>query len=695
MTCFFILVAGAISILGQVVLFRELLYLFSGSEIFLILGLGLYLFSSSLGVLSTKGTSMKRVRGLFVFFAISFVVMFFFGASLRSFFGVSRGLMMTLDKQFVSVFFILFPFGFIGGKLFAEASLLALRKGASVSRTYALDTLGAVVGGIISFFFNHFGLPQSASIVFIVFVTFFATFISKKIFINFLLLLSLFFISPFLFNFSDDFHISILRLEDKSIKEIKETPYGRLAISSDKGQSALFLNNSLLFESESLSSEDLVHIPLLIAENPLNILVVGGTAEGVLREILKHKPQKIDVVELNEDMVTLPEKFINDERFDGLKEKFLNLYISDGRDFIKKCSQYDVVVISAIGQNSIAENRFFTEDFFKICYEKIKKGGVLALRVKNSENYQEGILLKRNASIVKPLSEIFEKVMVFPQSTMVIVAVKGDGISLEEVVERFNKRQIETNLISEAYINYLWKNERRIKSESQIFGKKWEKNSDLKPIAYIFTLILDAARHYPIISLNPSYFEKLRVLFFLLVIFLILFLLISRFLFKKQKYFIIIFTSGFWGMSIETSIIVYHQLKNGVLYKDLGILTSLFMVGLALGALFFPSIISKKSFYYILLITVFCFLLFLAVKYEIPSFILFIFIFLGGYFSGSLFKIAEITSKEEGENLLKKLYFIDLFGGALGAVFSSLILIPFFGLQSCFFISIFLILLCL
>ena len=696
MTYFFIVVAGAISILGQVVLFRELLYLFSGSELFIVLGIGLLLFSSSLGVLSTKGTSMKRTKGLFVIFAFSFVVLFFFCASLRPFFGVVRGLMMTLDKQFASVFLILFPFGFLCGKLFAEASLLALRKGVSVSRTYALDTLGAVGGGIISFLFNHFGFPQSASLIFIVFVAFLAVFISNKIFINILLLLSLIFISPFLYNFSNDFHISLLRFEDKLIKEIKETPYGRISISSDKGQSALFLNNSVIFESESVSSEDLVHIPMLMVENPQEILIVGGTAEGVLKEVLKHKPKKVDVVELDKEMVNFPKKFINDERFDGLKKDFTNLYVSDGRDFIKKCSQYDVVVISSNAQNSISENRFFTEDFFKICYKKIRKGGVLALRVKNSENYQEGLILKRNASIVKPLSEIFEKVMVFPQSTMLIVAVKVDCISVEEAIERFKNRQIETNLISGAYIKYLWNNQRRRKSESQIFCKKWEKNIDLKPIAYILTLILEAARNYPIISSNPSYFEKLRFFSFSLVIFLFLFLLISRFLLKEKKFFILIFTAGFWGMIIETSIIVYHQLKNGVLYKDLGILTSLFMVGLALGASFFPSKISKKVFlFYMLSLTGFSLILFWVVNYEISSFFLFIFIFLGGYFSGSLFKIAEITSKEEGENLLKKLYFIDLLGGAVGAVFSSLILIPFFGLQSCFFCVIFLIFLCL
>ncbi|MCX7831241.1 MAG: hypothetical protein N2445_09345, partial [Acidobacteria bacterium] len=161
MIYFYILVAGAVSLLGQTILFRELINVFSGSELVLIFGFGLLLFASSIGVYSSKTGSLKRAKMLFVFSAVFFVAIFLFCSSLRPFFGTTRGLILPLEKQFASILFILFPFGFLCGKLFGELSLIAVKQGALPSKAYAVDTVGAVLGGVFSYAFISFGLSQS------------------------------------------------------------------------------------------------------------------------------------------------------------------------------------------------------------------------------------------------------------------------------------------------------------------------------------------------------------------------------------------------------------------------------------------------------------------------------------------------------------------------------------------------------
>lgn len=692
----YLLAAGALSILGQVVLFRELINVFSGSELVLVFGFGLLLFSSSIGVFSSKGSSLKRAKLLFFLFALSFIVFFLFSASLRPFFGTTRGLVLSIDKQFASIFFILFPFGFLCGKLFGELSILALNDGALPSKTYAVDTIGAVIGGFVSFFSNIFSFPQSVSALFIVFVALYASLIKRKIPYNSILAVILFLIFIPVNSFVNSLHFSILKMEDGSLKEMKETPYGRISLSSDEGQAALFFNNSLSFESESVSSEDLVHLPFLCVENPKNVLLIGGVSEGVLKEVFKHNPENVDVVELDKEMIELPKKYISDERFDGLKDKRTTLHITDGRSFVKHCQKYDAIILSQMGQNSISENRFFTEQFFNDCFDKIRDKGVLAFRLKGAENYQTDILLKRNASIIKPLLKKFGKVMVFPQSTVLVVALKEKEISFSEIEKRFEERQIKANLVSPAYLKYLWENERRKKIENLIFGRDWEANSDLKPLAYLLTLVIETARNFPVIYSTSHFFEYLRRAFFSIIIIFFTALLFTRIFLKIDRSAITVFTAGFWGMSYEISLLVYYQLKNGVLYKDIGVLTSLFMLGLALGASFFPKKIGHFSraiyiFFIALLSAIFvCLLNLISIK--IIFFVLFSF---GGFLSGSLFKIAESLSKERGDGLLRKLYFLDLLGGALGAVFSTLVLIPVFGLKSSFFVMALLALLCL
>ena len=43
--------------------------------------------------------------------------------------------------------------------------------------------------------------------------------------------------------------------------------------------------------------------------------------------------------------------------------------------------------------------------------------------------------------------------------------------------------------------------------------------------------------------------------------------------------------AGFLGMVLETILILYYQVKHGVLYQDIGLLLMSFMAGLALGAM--------------------------------------------------------------------------------------------------------------
>jgi len=105
------------------------------------------------------------------------------------------------------------------------------------------------------------------------------------------------------------------------LKEIRETPNGRIAISENRDQVTLFLNNSLSFESQSTQAEEFVHLPLLCSNHPQRVLLIGGCGEGVLKEVKKYNPEVVDVVELSKEFVELPQKYIKDDRFASLKNK--------------------------------------------------------------------------------------------------------------------------------------------------------------------------------------------------------------------------------------------------------------------------------------------------------------------------------------------------------------------------------------
>ncbi len=691
---FYIVVLGFLSLFGQIVLSRELICVFSSGELFVIFGISLCIFATSLGVFTSIKTNLKRVRILFIFYGISFLILFLFASSLRSFIGVQRGLLLPLDKQLFCAIIILFPFGFLSGKLFGEVSLIYLQGNGTPAKSYALDTLGAVFGGVLSLLANHFMLPLSLSVVFFLFLSIFSVTLQKsklKSSIFALASLLIFLLFP-LINF---LHFSILKIEEPFLEEIKETPNGRIAISEDRGQITCFLNNSLSFESQSTQAEEFVHLPLLCSNNLERILLIGGCGEGVLKEVMKYNPEVVDVVELSKTFVELPKKYIKDDRFLSLKKKGVNLIIGDGRKFLKNCSNYDVILVSSNTPGSIAEARFFTEEFYKSVHSKLNDDGVFAIRIRGSENYLSRLLFKRTCSSLKKIGEIFESSMTIPFSTTLAIGIKGKLPENEEIIKRFEERKIETQLVSTKYLRYILENERRKEVEEKLKKSKCDTTSDLKPSAYFLTLLLETSRSYPKISF---YSNLLSYAFYLsiLITFLIAFsILIGKFLFKIERGSAIVFASGFSAMTYESLILIYYQLKKGVLYKDIGFITAILMLGLMVGSLVFPSKVKFKRSVYFSLIILLVVPLFLILRFEVSSLLIFVIVLSGGFVSGCLFKLSQnlITSKKE--DALRKLYFLDLLGGSIGGIASTLLFIPLFGLELTLLMTGVILLLCL
>ncbi len=58
--------------------------------------------------------------------------------------------------------------------------------------------------------------------------------------------------------------------------------------------------------------------------------------------------------------------------------------------------------------------------------------------------------------------------------------------------------------------------------------------------------------------------------------------LLSRFRPKLRRV-LLVAAAGFMGMVLETILILYYQVKHGVLYQDIGLLLMSFMAGLAAG----------------------------------------------------------------------------------------------------------------
>lgn len=683
MTIFYLITSGFLSLLGQVILSRELLCAFSSSELFVIAGISISLLGSSMGVFTSFRTTKKRIKWLFSLYGFLLIILFLMATASRSFFGAERGLILPISQQFLTSFIIFFPFGFLSGRLFGEISLVYLKEGGSVAKSYIFDTLGAVLGGIFTLLLNFFRPSLSFFAVAFLVISIFSFLLEKRIVYNFI---SFIFCLILIVSYRnlENFHFFILKNELPTIKEIRETPYGRITISEDRGQIVFYLNNAIFFESESYSAEEFVHIPMLCAEKYDDVLLIGGIGEGGISEIIKYNPRRIDVVEVDKDFVEIPKKYIKDERFLPLSKNNTKIYFSDGRKFLKKSGNYDVILVFSEGTNSISSSRFFTKEFYDEVYKKLNKNGVFAIRIKGAENYYSDLLFKRNYSGLKAISDIFENSLFIPFGTTIGIGIKGEKQELSKILSLFEEKNIECKFLSKGYIKYVMSNERTKEFEKKLKENSFEINSDEKPILYFFSLLLEAGRNYNKLNFITQLFDFFKkFLFLFLSIFTILFLALNLY-FKNKSHLFLAFISGFFGMSFEVVLLFVFQFKNGILYKDIGILTSLFMVGLMCGALIIKEKVfskTKKAVYLFSGVIVCLAFSFLMNEGFSPIFLYLLIVF-GGFFSGGLFKIAQNELSYNREESLRHLYFFDLLGGALGGVLTTLLVIPLFGFAS-------------
>jgi len=133
---------------------------------------------------------------------------------------------------------------------------------------------------------------------------------------------------------------------------------------------------------EFVYHEMMAHVPIVAHGRARRVLIVGGGDGGILREVLKHDIEHVDMVEIDrtvvdyciEHMPTLNDagRIYSDPR--------ASLVIEDAFEFIKReKNRYDVILVDSTDPVGAAEV-LFSETFYHLCRSALNPGGVLALQ---------------------------------------------------------------------------------------------------------------------------------------------------------------------------------------------------------------------------------------------------------------------------------------------------------------------------
>lgn len=155
---------------------------------------------------------------------------------------------------------------------------------------------------------------------------------------------------------------------------------------------------------EFIYHEMLVHVPIFVHPDPIDVLVIGGGDGGTVRELAKHRNiKKITMVEIDRDVVDASKEFLP-----GLSAQFnnprLKLIIGDGIRYVKKAmKKFDVIILDSSDPVGPAEG-LFSEGFFRSIHRCLEADGILAAQTESP--FMDKKVIRETYKILKKIFPI-------------------------------------------------------------------------------------------------------------------------------------------------------------------------------------------------------------------------------------------------------------------------------------------------
>jgi len=741
-----LLIMGGSGIIAQVLLLRELLISFLGNELTLGVILANWLIIEALGSF-LLGKTVERVKNkleTYVFFQLIFSLAFPLSIYLCRIF---KNLLMVTPGEglgFLPVLYssalILLPVAFFHGALFTYGCKLyaqySEQAAPSIGKVYLFETIGSITGGLLFTFiliqyFNSFeaafmvSLANSAISSLLLWPERFSWASLRKGFWIISSLYTLLFLYLLLTPLKDKIHQLSIQQQWKGLGVIhyENSIYGNITITKKGEQFTFFTDGSPSITTpipDIASIEEFVHFPMLFHERPESVLILSGGAGGMIHEILKHPVKHVDYVELDPLLLKLIKKFPTPLTESELSDPRVKVHYMDGRFFTKKTKErFDLIFIGLEAPQELQTNRLFSSEFFEMTKRKMNPAGILALTLPGSLTYISPELKNLNGCILDTLKRNYLFVRVIPGDTNLILASDSEAIEkimADEISQRLREKNISTHLLTKSYIEYRlhprWLNWFNKSME----GRKTSLNSDFRPIGVYFNLSYWNALFSPYLIGIFRWFEHINFLSLFLLILMITLILSASFLKKPKisKFSIpyAIFASGIADMMLDLAIILTFQVLYGYLYFQIGLLITVFMIGIASSSFYITRRLDQierpDRLFLMTEILFIIFSLILPFALILPSFHLekplvyealygsfLTMSFICGMLVGLQFPLATKLYLMAYSNEIRigptagLLYGADLFGGFWGALFGGVLFFPILGLkESCFIMAI-------
>ncbi len=708
-----LLVMGFTATTAQIIIIRELIVVFHGNELFIGIILGSWLIMEAAGsyLARRRAEHSKRYISSFailqILVGLSSIVSILLIRSFRYYLDIPVGEVLGIHVVAVVSLLVLAPIALLDGAMFPFGcrNLLVISKKEDVSaRCYLHESIGSFIAGLafVFYFIHYFNSIELATIILILnlcSVILYLTSTDKlKVVRNLVLMFLLITVISFSWSVPKLLHEASSRLlwYEFTLVDNRNSVYGNIAVIKEHGQYTFFANGVPYATTPipAVHIEELAHFPMLFHYNPAQVLVIGGGAGGLLRELLKHPVQAIDYAEQDPLIIETFRRFPTPLTEYELNHPKVEYHPYEGRLFLRKIktpASYDLIITNLSIPSTLQMNRYYTKEFFELAKKQLREKGILALRLPGSETFLSTEKEELNRTIHATLQAVFPYVRIIIGEQNIFIASNHHAVKTTEymtLIERFRLRDIQADLMSEWYIRYKM-DDMRFGHLIDIITASDQKilNKDNTPRGVFESLLLFNSISSPFMVQVLSTLDHIPDIYY----FILAIIIIAIFAGTQTKRFLnfSIASTGFVSMLLSILLILSFQIYYGHVYHYIGILTALFMLGSAVGAF----VVMKKTQISIISIEIglifllLCAYLFIASGPEArpTQIIIFTLMALSGLLTGMAYpaavKLADRSCRAVSATA-GKFYALDLFGAFFGAIITAVIFIPMMGLEN-------------
>lgn len=554
---------GAASMLAQLTLLREMLVAFSGNELVLGLLLGDWFLLAGLGAVPGRLASPGRflAPGLLALAPVPLVQVLALRLARDAV--LMRGVQAGLGETCLWSLLLLAPYGLLSGFLLAQACG-ALGGAGAAGRVYRADALGCVLGALaftllLAMGGSHFqalyahaflGLAAGAAVA-----------RSRAVRPAALLLaagIAALALGPDL-----DLASTRRQVAGQRLLHHEDSPYGRLMVTELDGQSTILLDlEPLASTGDPLRAEEAVHCALAQRPDARRVLLLPGGNASACVEALKHPLAEVSCVELDPRILVLTRRFFPE----ALADPRVRTAAEDGRRFVQKVREpYGAAVLMVPDPATCQLNRFYTLEFFRDVKAALAPGGVLCLGAGDYENHMGPELARMVAVVHQTLGAAFGHVRMIPGTRILFLA--SDGPLDLDIASRLQRAGIATHYVGPDWLREALRPDRTDELQ-RAASLPAPLNRDDRPVLCYLHLRYWMSQAPPRLGLAA----------------LVAALGLSAWLLRARAAPFALFAAGFAVSSLEVVLLLAFQARFGSVYQSLGLLLTLFMAGMVLGA---------------------------------------------------------------------------------------------------------------